>query len=837
MSLFVENNITLNNPLNYKHIYLNNKNKKITIILSDIELNHTLFIERLFNNNFDCYVNTTRGNYILNQEDTSLHLVNYNKKWLSIGKNYAVPLLNTSMTDSDFNPSNPTKLSIDKKEFTNNLYLDTNFGSQMYLFPKGLTGSQVAESQGNRYKINDRLLISAPKLFDGGVGGIYVYKRDNLEKFTILEDLVTIPYEYRYENNQGQFGSQFKVLETETSVTGTGGAGSTGSQNDLLIVLCPFRKRPNFIGSVYIYSYRKKTQLNIGEESSYYFHHETEGREIFVPRNDTVKQMILGINSFHLIFDKEILSYYLSYDSNNILKISTPYSYIHDLNIVQATTSNNKIYLLTATKITQLSITQNAPVYWSGDIFPDLSTLIGSYVLQKIYADISGLIVVHSDQQIFYLDPIQNIVLNSYSISGDKIIDFTFVNNKSYILTKNVNQFEINSYSGITGGGTVASKVDLSNIPLDQMINLNSKIVLDNSDNLFISNRIESKVNSLNLIHQNYYTIEQYKNQQSNKIKVFVTDNSEYIYYFDTKIKHFFVLSRNKNNEFIFDKSILPSSNVQNLIQFNDEILDVCFHYQLNIILMGVKRDQNCFVVAIDFNYNYLSYWKNPSSWTSLFGYSIDIHNDGYYAIISDPIYPARDRNEKGAIYILDLQSYLLNTSKIIRSTGPIGNWTKFSDFNNEILSIGENNGINKISWFTHIFSDEVRCVVLDENVQQANFFMNSQMIVTNQSYSSIKNKNQFYRNQKVNGCFEIMTKQAIDIPELNLGSMEMIKFGDHHVFFYSNPIVYLYDIRNMKLIQQWQDEIFSNISVSMDGSAIAYANVNDQGFQFITYS
>jgi hypothetical protein len=468
------------------------------------------------------------------------------------------------------------------------------------------------------------------------------------------------------------------------------------------------------------------------------------------------------------------------------------------------------------------------------------SNLFNQEIPLRLDLDSSGLIV-SSDNIIFLFDNSQNKI-DEIPILGDQMLDLAIINrNQIYTLAKNQNIYEINYFQKIGSNENLSNNIDPSNnIPFNQLIKEESKLILDSSQNLFISDPSSGAVYGifLNTEPKSYYQIKNYSNNSKlTKTKLFVSDDSEKVFALDTNLKHINLLSRNRNNEFYFERSIIPKSDVQKIMRLEDKILDVKFHDQNQNILVGIQRNQKSFVLLVDFDFQLKSYWLNPSSFdSSLFGYSIDIHRDGIYAVISDPTYPAKDKNGTGILYLLDLNDKNLIS---IKSTGPIGNKVKYSDYNNEILSIGTKEGKQKLSWFSNIFSDTVRCIVLDENISDADFFLDSQMILTNNVFSNVKNKNEFYRNYKVNGCFEIMTKQAIEIPSLNQqGNISMVRLGNHHQFYYhqETSTFYLMDVRNNKIIVEWNDSFDSeksNFNVSRNGNALAYAQINDNGIVY----
>jgi hypothetical protein len=197
MALFIQDDTIIENPRLYTNILIDNREKSIHIVVKDIEVNHKLIIERLYINDNNCYVNTSRGNFILNTEDPKLHLVFYNKRWLSVGRDNAIPLIDTSIN------------SIDKQIIINNQYQNCSFGEH-FLQTKTYSSNTGVNT---RYYISDRLLVAAPNYHLGNLGCIFVYSKDVNNEYTVLEDMITIPYMNIQSSFQGKFGSNFDLID------------------------------------------------------------------------------------------------------------------------------------------------------------------------------------------------------------------------------------------------------------------------------------------------------------------------------------------------------------------------------------------------------------------------------------------------------------------------------------------------------------------------------------------------------------------------------------------------------------------------------------------------
>jgi hypothetical protein len=803
-SLFVENDTTITNPLLYKHIYVNNL-KKINIILQDIELNHTLHIERMNINDTEVWVNTTRGNYILNKLEPTLHLVNFYKKWIPIGRENAVPLLDKS---------------IDKKIVENSLYQNCNFGYHFLNLPKINTIQTYEENK--RYYISERLIVSAPNFFKGNLGCLFVYSQNQNGQYTVLEDFITIPYQNEFGDYQGNFGTYFEILDL--------------NQSHFLIVGANNRKRPNFKGSIFIFSYRMR------QDGTFYFFNETSfQKEIIIPRNLNITKIVCSEKAIHILIGNEIVSYYLDIILNTLV-VSDPYFYTYPSPILDIICYKNNLFIISQNDIYSLTVPQTKSNLYNNIKAIDRLT-IENQSPKKIYKDSSGLIV--SSENKFYLFDSNLNLENDFGILSSEIIDFDLQNrNKIYLLAKNKsnNQYEILFYQNF------GSSESMSSVNIDGLSEY-SKLRIDNSGNVFLGYPLEQdgkikvfQIGSVGMsITSNLiYEISNFKERHlPSYFSSFINNTSDLIYYFDSNLKIFTVLERDRNNTFILRKSILPLENVQKYLNYNDKILDIQFHPIQNLLIIGITKynELSGYVIAIDTDFSLIGIWNGSSK----FGTSISIHDYGYYALISDPSYPYQiiqnKINETGAIYILSLEDLTLSTN-LLRSSNPIGDLVKFSDIPTEFISIGKKNNKKSVTWFSNIFASDYRTVVLDENITEADYFLEGQLILTNNEL--VNGKQQYYRNQKVNGCFEIMTKQLIQIPEITTSStLKMLKLGRYYVFYLDKVLgkIYLMDVRNMKLIIQWSDDFQINPSISKDGSVITYANIGTSTLTLICCS
>jgi hypothetical protein len=789
MALFIQDDTTISNPRIYSNILIDNRIKSIRIVIKDIEVNHKLIVERLYINDNDCYVNTSRGNFILNTEDPKLHLVFYNKRWLSVGRDNAVPLID---------------VSVDRISITNNQYQNCKFGEHFIQTKTYNTNTGV----DTRYYISDRLLVAAPDYHLGSLGCIFVYSKDTNNQYTILEDMITIPYNYTQTTFQGKFGSKFDLIDM--------------NGYHYLVVCAPNRKKIGSECSVYIYSYKKRT------DQTFYFHHETLNREIVVPRINTLKNLVITNNkAIHLIFDKEIITYYISSHESNTIQISTPYFMNTSSSIKDVRSTDTYVYVLFETSIVKYSFPQGD----EGSLI-ELTTHIGDLSgVQSFLIDVSEGIVATTNNKIYFYND-QEVNTNTFTFLDPtttiKDIDLFNRNpNELVLLLSNGKVYQVNNKTTSSLKGTLSS------------INTQTKIRyhVSNSMNAIVGfpEVSDGIIKSVQLTDLSSVDISNYKNTLVQP-EISVSEDAENVYIYDRRTKIVSVLLRNPKNVFILSHTILPKEDLINHLRFRDTILDVKINYNLGQLLFSVYpyNDNKSSVIISDLNsYSYLGKWLGT---TSGFGKSIDIRDNT--AIISDPdVADAIISNisyEKGSIDVYNLKpasNYAKINTTPLRSTLQIGKISRLSPNLNEIISIGLD---GSISLFSNIYDLEYRRLTLSEKASDAQYFLEGRVVQTNKT-----SPDKFYRYQKVNGCFEIITKREVNIPELtNVNSnITILPLGKNYTFFYYSGNILLFDIRDMKLVKSWPDTYTTNVSVGIDGSTISYANQTATGIEYIVCS
>ena len=794
MALFIneESNKIISNPQLYNNILLDNRKESIRIILNDIEINHKLIIERLYINDNECYVNTKRGNFILNTEDPKLHLVYYNKRWLSIGRENALPLID---------------VLVDRRTIYNNQFENCLFG-QEFIQTKSYTTNNGVDG---RYYISDRLLVAAKNYHLGNLGCIFVYTKDHTNQYTIIEDMITVPYDYRQGLFQGQFASKFGLINM--------------NGYDYLIVCAPNKKTNSSTCSVYIFSYKKRS------DHTFYFKNETFGREIVVPRTSILRTFVITPNkAFHLIYEQEIITYYLSTYDTNTIRVSEPFSVRTPEIIRDAKSTNDIVYVLTQNNVIMYSFqTVNGPLINVTNYIAN----INSYNIKSLDIDVSEQIIGISDMNIYFFND-----LTSTTIFGGLNYPIHSID----LLNKSQNQLLILTTNGDIH--TLENKTNFQTKGSISMTSMTSKLKYDITDSssaiVGIPDIWNGMIKRIHLDTFSEFVTDNFVNKSSIQPQVIVSTDAENVYIYDRRTKIISVLLRNAKNDFVLSHTIHPDESTSEYLRFRDTILDVKINHGRDQLLFGTcpYNDNKSSVLICNLEtYSYLG--KLSDGTTNGYGTSIDIKQDT--AVISDPnvmdVMVSGVKYEKGTIDIYNLKPES-NFAKInlnsLRSTSRIGKIVKLSPNINEVLSIGTNdNGISSLSIFSNIYDTQYRRLTIQDNISDVDFFMEGKLILTNKDTA-----NKFHQYQKVNGCFEIITKRDTIIPSLtDKNSITILPMGKNYTFFnYQNGLM-LFDIRNMKLIQNWSDVYTSNVSVAIDGSTISYANQNENNIEYIVCS
>jgi hypothetical protein len=794
MAYFVDDDKIITTPQSYQTIAIDNRKKSIRLTIRDIGINHKLIIERLYINDYVCYVNTSRGNYILNNEDPKLHLVFYNKRWFSVGRDTSLPLIDKS---------------VDRQSITNKQFQNCRFGNS-FIQTKTYTTNNGLHS---KYYVSDRLLIAARDYYKDNLGCIFVYTKDSNQKYTILEDMISIPYDSTKASFQGNFGSHFELMDM--------------NGYHFLIVTSPNRKSDYSLCSVYVYSYRKRS------DDTFYFHHETVGREVVVPRNISIKKLVVTPNkAFHIIYENEIITYYITSTNSQSIKISNPYPLSTLEKIIDVYSSDTHVYALTLTSVTKYSfpITENSLI--------DLNYIsdVSDSSVHTILKDVSDGTLIVSNTKIYFYDQNQNLSSRfdspnpSFRIQAVDI--FNHDSNTILFMLNNGDTYRLINK-------TTSSKIN----PQPYTITLDSKIKYNVSD---VSSGIislpglsDGRVKIVDLYQLTETTIDNYYNNNMNYPEVIVSSDSEKVYIYDRRTKIIHVLLRDPKNEFILSQTIIPDNSVLPHLRFRDTILDIKINHDLSQILIGVKpyNDTKSSVIVCSLNsYVYLTKFIGN---TLGFGTSMDIKNNR--VIVSDPDVTDVILNgvyyDKGTIDIYNLNN--LDNPKInispLRSTSPIGKICRFSPNLNELATVGmSNNGIHKLTIFGNIYENNYRKIVLNDNISDMNYFLDGNLIISNKDLLD-----QFYKYQKVNGCFDIITKKETKISELTpiTSNISILPLGSKYTFMYYTNQIILFDIHHLKMIQSWSDLFNTNVSVSIDGSTLSYAYQTNNNIEYIICS
>jgi hypothetical protein len=791
MSLFINTNTTIREPQLYENILLNNLNQSINIVLSDIQINHKLIIERIHTNNYDCYVNTSRGNFILNKEDPRLHLIYYNQRWYSIGRDVAIPFLDQT----------------DKQNIILHQFFNSEFGTEFFTTQNYTSNSGI----NNKYYISERMIVSANKYYQNEMGCLFVYSKDiSTQEYTILEDIITINYNPVKGQYQGNFGTYFDLLDM--------------NGYHYLIVCATKRKNNNSFLTIYIYSYRKRT------DGTFYFQVETNEDELIVPSEKELKFLsVTPGKGFHLCFENELITYYLS-TSNNVIRISKPYSINPSSPILDIQSTLSNVYLLQKSQITKYSfpsLNLNNDSLLNPTSYKDLS----ENKIRKFLIDSSGSFVYHSDDTIYFYTQNTEISFNVNPPTGVKIksIDLYGSIQKIVYLLSNGDLYILNNTNSLTPKiGTI------SNLNYSKM-----KFQKDNSNYLYFGYPLlnQGKIYRVRSTNFEQLIIDNFLQNTSIPPQIFISDSAENIFLFDRKYKMIHVLSRNVNNIYALNKNILIDKTLKPHLRFRDTILDVKWNDTESQIVFGVLpyNDIKSYVLIV--NSNDLSFLSKIEGTTVGYGTSIDIYRNT--AVISDPLVPETIRSgvfyASGKIDIYNLKpnsNFNKKNLDDIRSTSPIGQLVKISPSLFELVSIGkDSNNIKSITRFSNIYDIQPKINSMNLNISEVEFFMNGKIILTNTN-----SQGKIYRIEKVNGCFDIVTNKEV-LFDQTTQDLEITPLGQNYAVFHSQSEgkFFIYDIRDMTMIKSWTDSSFvSNVSLCIDGSTIAYANMDTQSFSFV---
>jgi hypothetical protein len=134
----------------------------------------------------------------------------------------------------------------------------------------------------------------------------------------------------------------------------------------------------------------------------------------------------------------------------------------------------------------------------------------------------------------------------------------------------------------------------------------------------------------------------------------------------------------------------------------------------------------------------------------------------------------------------------------------------------------------------SNIYDTDYRRLIISEKANDIEYFLEGRVVQT-----ATTNSNKSYRYQKVNGCFEIITKKEINISDLNSiqSKFTILPLGKNYTFIYYSGAILLFDIRDMKLVTKWTDVYTTNVSVGIDGSTISYSKQTENGVEYIICS
>ena len=797
-------------------VSFNNKTKSIAWDLPDSYINTRLLIDRIYMNNYDCYVNTKRGNFILDSHENWIHMVFYEKRWNCVNRVNALP----------FTPD-----VINRQDISLNIVGDQGFGSNILVSP--LRNSN--NGSNGKFYMSNKLFVSAPRYLstktgENGVGGIYVYDATT----NSLEDFITIPYYNYLGTNQGNFGTQTCILPMTTF------------GYDYLIVSAPARKKQttDTLLSIFLFTYWRKT-----DGSTFYFQNETlADKEIVVNTTKTLRDIKSIPNfGFLLIFDDEIIRYNILNTANQSAIVSSGFklnagSLISDssLTIRSVDTyvdsslnylvfilySNNVIYRFNASSDRNSLINLGPCLAPTPQLLKILILQINTNVYQ---------IVANSTSSIYYYSLNNNTPTNTYDVSGT-VVSYD-VNSLGLAFIDSLNVRFYDSFNFYNGSNMFSS---LRTNMTSETFNSNTKILINKaSGKLFTGGFNSGKVWRLNevAIGSNLTVdVEGTITFQENTVETLLfSDDSEILYAFHPITKILYQFNRNSNNDYEFVQTILPSQDLKKVLGYLDTVFDVKLdvaNLSLFISFLPSGTGKTGKVVGVNVMTTVIEVLF--SGVTDTFGKSIALSKTGRYLVVGEPSLPSMALNglsyKRGGVHVYDAINKNVARFNVLRSTQcPIGNLVKFSPSENEILTIGAravNTDLDQVVCFTNIFESIYRTCVYKYIVNDATYLYDGQVVVSTNEL--INGKQIYHVNQKINGCFEINTQKDITLGDItDVTSLKVYPLGERFVFFVSlngtTGTVTLMDMTGVKKIQKISTQMNTNITYALDGTGFAH--------------
>lgn len=799
MSLFVE---TINTPVDiyeankYNSILLNNRFGSVIINLNDVLINTRLIVERLYMNDFDCFINTKKGNYILNSTESKIHLIFYNNRWLSVDRKNSLPF---------------TTNTVNEQEMTINYFSDPKFANEILFCPD--VSSNPGMAANGFFKIQNRLIVGANQFIQTvgtkGVGGFFVYSPDTSGNFNVLEEFVSIPYEFGLNQDQGNFATHICSLNMGTY--------------DLLVVSAPNRLKVNSNCSIFVYAYKRRNTTSSNNyslnDNSFYFERVSQP-EIEISEIGKINRIFTGTSSqtFYAEFTNNvIIAYRLSFIGNSLnftMNKITSFGSYQDMDLF-----DNYFYVLNNNSVVKYDVSTNplTPLNVGTKL---TSTENPSLSKIKVYSN--GFIASTARKVIFY--DLNGNITRTLNTTQD-IQSYLFnpsMNIGTILLDGSSNNF-------------ISYRLDINNTPISNTIqsSVQNKIIFINTTNRLILATPNSGLGTFTPFTINNSSISLGTSvtipSDTQLDETILSHDSEVLFVFHKQFKFISVFSRNIKNDYEFTTTIFPHESLKRLLRYTDLILDVAIDSIEKNIFFGIRYTTNIFprnirsrlIVANLLN---LEIRSRFDSVFPTIGTSIDFSRSRTFYCVSD----LDDRS----IYIF--QRINFSQIKQIKSTLPIGNKVEFSPNENEIITFA--NGFPVC--FTDITTKE-RSVQLPYSVNDACYLNNGGIILSTLDASGF-----YHKSEKVNDCFEIMTQKDFQISEISnvqRSNMKVFPLGENYSIFYdvSGSIgrISLFEINAMKLIYQLNDQMNIEPTFSEDGSTLVYALKQNGTIKYSFYS
>lgn len=469
----------------------------------------------------------------------------------------------------------------------------------------------------------------------------------------------------------------------------------------------------------------------------------------------------------------------------------------------------------------------------------------------------------------------QNLLNKPASISrfdqGTEIVDITYQSNPVYNYQLGVYYVSSDLSTNLVNASNVVSWIDISGsqyveYPVDSDETIRIRVDKGNKlifgDYYYNEIKFAQEITKLN----DFYAF----NRKDGHIAIAQDGNQ--ILYFDIKNKIVYLLIRDSkfsdNNIYIVERTYILSNDVLNFMSADTVFSSIKVDWKNQYIYMGLGgTDSNAKgrVLVCSFINRNLSEIILEEVLTSVFdpvnaksfGTSIDVNSNGDIVAIGEPLAPAVGSFKKGIVHIYRrIESNLIWTNELRSEEAPVGFFVKLSNINPELGTFGYSENPlekTKLVVFRSILLPAKRSIVLPYIVPDFEF-LNGNVILTSNEITPDQ-KSVLHYIQKVNDCFEIITKRDIthdtivnrlrdqfEICSLRNQFTIFIRHRRQEDLTYKEVSIELYKAEeDLKLyasidLESSSTPLFSNVSCSYDSSMMGYQSYSAGKLNFILF-